>query len=158
MTETVYCRVGNKGQLHLIMKHVCDTPDRKSWFRIETEAEAEKESALMDHLVAKYFRQHRENAVRSYKPTSTRFVERDIGLRAHIQREMPLFLTLRDAEGSGLVTAMLPPEGGDDPAFRIIIVGKGNSDPYPEHEAAINALGRHFGRTLNRARCYPYSR
>jgi len=140
------------------MKHVCDAPERKTWFRIETEAEAEKESALMDHAVAKYFRREQENAVRSYKPTSTMYIEQNIGLQAHIQQEMPLFLTLRDAEGGGLVTAMLPPGGRDDPAFRIIIVGKANSDPYPEHEAAIEALGAHFGLTLDRARCFPYAR
>jgi hypothetical protein len=39
-------------------------------------------------------------------------------------------LTLRDNAGEGLVTAMLPPGGGDDPEFKIVIVGKGNRDPY----------------------------
>jgi len=138
------------------MKFVCDAPDRKSWFRIEGEAEAEQESALMDHAVAKHFRREREKAVRSYKPTSMVYIEQNIGLEAHIQREMPLFLTLREAEGGGLATAMLPPDGRHDPAFRIIIVGKGNRDPYPEHEAAIHALGAHFGLTLDRVHCYPY--
>jgi len=140
------------------MKYVCDAPDRKTWFRIETEAEAEQESTLMDHAVSKYFRRERNDAARSYQPTSKSYVERDIGLKAHIQREMPLFLTLRDAEGGGLVTAMLPPSGRADPAFRIIIVGKGNSDPYPEHAEAIDALGTYFDLTLDRARCYPYHR
>ena len=139
------------------MKFICDAPDRKTWFRIETEAEAEKESALMDHAVAKYFQRGRETATESYKPTSTVSFEQKIGLQAHIQRTMPLFLTLRDAEGDGLVTAMLPPGGRDDPAFRIIIVGPSNADPYPDHQAAIDALGAHFGLTLDRARCYPYS-
>jgi hypothetical protein len=50
------------------MKYVCDAPDRKSWFRIESEAEAERESMLMDHAVAKYFRRERESAIRSYSP------------------------------------------------------------------------------------------
>lgn len=139
------------------MKYVCDAPRKKTWFRIETEAEAEEESALMHHAVAKHFRRERENAVQTYKPTSTMYFEQNIGLEAHIQRKMPLFLTLRDAEGGGLVTAKLPPSP-DDPAFRIIIVGEGNSDPYPVHEAAINALGTHFDLTLDRARCYPYRR
>lgn len=138
------------------MKYVCDAPGRKSWFRIETEAEAEQESALMNHAVAKLFRREREKAVKSYKPTSARYIEQDIGLEAHIQREMPLFLTLRDAEGGGLVTAMLPPRGQDAPGFRTIIVGEGNSDPYPQHDAAIRALDAHFGLTLDRARCYPH--
>lgn len=140
------------------MKYVCDAPDWKTWFRIETEAEAERESSLMDHAVAKSFRRERDDAIQSYQPTSKSYVERDIGLKAHIQREMPLFLTLRDSDGGGLVTAMLPPGGRADPAFRIIIVGKGNSDPYVEHEAAIKALGTHFDLTLNRRRCYPYHR
>ena len=140
------------------MQYVCDAADRKTWFRIETEAEAERESALMDHAVAKYFLREWDKAARSYKPASTVSFERNIALKAYIQRVMPLFLTLRDTQGGGLVTAMLPPGGRDDPGFGIIIVGKGNSDPYPEHEAAIEALGAHFGLTLDRARCYPYAR
>ena len=154
--KTVYCQKGDRGLRHPGMKYVCDAPGRKSWFRIETEAEAERESMLMDHAVAKYFRRERETVIQSYKPTSMTRFEQNIGLQAHIQREMPLFLTLRDAEGGGLVTAMLPPNGGNDPQFRIIIVGKGNGDPYAEHEAAIHALGLHFGLILDRARCYPY--
>ena len=59
------------------MKYVCDAPDRKSWFRIEAEAEAERESTLMDHAVAKYFRRERETAIRSYNPTSTTYFEQD---------------------------------------------------------------------------------
>ena len=62
---------------------------------------------------------------------------------------------IKPGEG-GLVTAMLPSGGQNDPAFRIVIVGKANSDPYPEHDAAIHALGVHFGLSLDRARCYPY--
>jgi hypothetical protein len=150
------CSEVNAGTAHLSMKYVCDAPGRRSWFRIETEAEAERESMLMDHAVAKYFRRERETAIRSYNPTSMTYFEQNIGLQAHIQREMPLFLTLRDAEGGGLVTAMLPPNGRNDPNFRIIIVGKGNGDPYAEHEAAIHALGSHFGLILDRAHCYPY--
>ena len=141
------------------MKFVCDAPDKKTWFRIETEAEAERESALMDHAVAKHYQRERACAAQSYKPTSAvHSFERNIGLEAHIQRTMPLFLTLRDAAGNGLATAMLPPGGRADPAFGIIIVGHGNADPYPEHGAAIDALGVHFGLTLDRARCYPYRR
>ena len=138
------------------MKFFCDAPDKKTWFRIETEAEAERESDLMDHAVAKYFQRARKIAVQSYRPASTISFEQNIGLEAHVQRVMPLFLTLRDAEGGGLVTAMLPPGGRDDPGFGIIIVGKSNGDPYPEHEAAIAALGVHLGLTLDRARCFPY--
>jgi hypothetical protein len=140
------------------MQYVCDAPDKKTWFRIETEAEAEQESALMDHAVAKHFRRERETAAGTYKPTSTVNFEQNIGLEAHVQRDMPLFLTLRDAEGDGRVTAMLPPGGRDDPAFKIVIVGKGNADPYPAEGAAIEALAAHFGLTLDRDRCYPYDR
>ena len=71
---------------------------------------------------------------------------------------MPLFLTLRSADGEALVTAMLPPVGRNQPNFRMIIVGKANSDPYPEHETAIKALGTYFGLILDRSRCYPYGR
>ena len=140
------------------MQYICDAPDRKTWFRIETEDEAERESALMGHAVAKHFRREREKAAGSYRLTSTVLFEQNIGLEPHIQREMPLFLTLRDGEGDGFVTAMLPPGGKDDPAFRIIVVGKANADPYPEHKAAIEALGAHFGLALDRDRCFPYRR
>jgi len=140
------------------MKHVCDAPCGRSWFRIETEAEAELESAVMGHAVAKHFRCARESAAGSFTPASTVYFEQSIGLEAHIQREMPLFLTLRDADGGALVTAMLPPGGSEDPRFEIIIVGAGNGDPYPEHGPAIGALGVYFGLTLERSRCYPYRR
>jgi len=140
------------------MKYVCDAPDGKTWFRLETEAEAERESGLMQHAVEKYFRREREKAVRTFKPASAKFIEQNIGLGAHLQREMPLFLTLRDRDGNGLATAMLAPGGRDDPGFQKIIVGKANSDPYPEHEAAIQALGSHFGLVLERAACFPYRR
>ena len=79
-------------------------------------------------------------------------------MQAHIQREMPLFLTLRNFEGGALATAMLPPKSRNRSNPKIIIVGKGNSDPYPAHEAAIQALGAYLGLTLDRARCYPYGR
>lgn len=138
------------------MKYICDGPDKKTWFRIETEVEAERESELMGHAVAKHFAKAREAAVRTFKSSSSVKFEQLIGLEAHVQRTMPLFLTLRDAEGDGLATAMLPPEGRGDPTFPVIIVGKDNADPYPEHEVAINALGTHLGLALDRVRCYPY--
>lgn len=140
------------------MDYICDAPGGKTWFRMETEAEADQESELMDHAVAKHFRRAKEAAEASYKPTSTVFIEQNIGLKAHIQRSMPLFLTLRDKDGDGLATAMLPPGGESDASFQIIIVGKGNKDPFPEHNEAIQALAAHFGLTLERAKCYPYNR
>lgn len=138
------------------MQYICDAPDKKTWFRLETEWEAEQESALMEHGVEKYFRRARECAKESYKPTSPLFIEQNIGLEAHIRKVMPQFLTLRDGDGNGLATAMLSPGDGQDSSFRKIIVGVGNSDPYPDHGEAIRALGEKLGITLERASCYPY--
>jgi len=112
----------------------------------------------MSHTVEKYFCREREKAVQSWRPVWPNAIERDIGLEAHVQQEMPLFLTLRDREGNALATAMLPPGGKDRGGFRIIIVAASNADPYPEQDAAIAALGAHFGLTLDRHRCFPYGR
>jgi len=140
------------------MQYVCDAPP-KAWFRIETEGEAALESRAMSHAVEKYFGQAYEQAVKTYvPPKSGHYVEQNIGLKAHIQRVMPRFLTLRDGEGTPLVTAMLPPAGLDERAFRPIIVGADNSDPYPEHGDAIAVLAEHFDLTLDPARCFPYRR
>ena len=103
------------------------------------------------------FRQARESAVQTYRSSSSIFIEQDIGLAAHVQRVMPVFLTLRDAEGNALATAMLPPGGRESSAFRIIIVGPENRNPYLNQEDAIRALGDHSGLTLDRKRCYPYA-
>jgi hypothetical protein len=140
------------------MQFVCEAPP-KTWFRIETEGEAALESRAMDHAVEKYFNQAREHAASAYVPPKTGlYIEQNIGLKAHIQRVMPRFLTLRDGEGNALVTAMLPPAGQDERSFKPIIVGPGNSDPYPEHGEAIRKLGEHLGFTLDPVRCYPYRR
>ena len=138
------------------MRFVCDAPGGKTWFAIETEGEAALESDLMGHAVEKYFRQAREQAVAAYEPPPGRYIEQNIGLKAFLDRVMPIFLTLRDEEGRGLATAMLPPRERSRPGFRTIIVGPANSDPYPLHRQAIETLGEHFGLTLDRARCYPY--
>lgn len=140
------------------MHYICDAPDGKTWFRLETEAEAIDESQTMHHAVEKFFRQEKAKAEQSFTPASRNFIEQEIGLKAHIQRVMPLFLTLRDGEGNPLATAMLPPGGREDQAFRPIIVGTSNSDPYAEQGAAIRALADRFQLDLNRARCFPYRR
>lgn len=140
------------------MKYVCDAPDGRTWFQLESEAEAVRESELMNHAVEKHFRREREKAAATYQPTSAVFIERDIGLAGHIERTMPIFLTLRDENGTALVTAMLPPGGREDVDFRPIIVGPGNGNPYPEHQDAIAALGQYFGLSLDAERCYPYRR
>ena len=140
------------------MQYVCDGPNG-TWFRMETEGEAIQESQLMSHSVEKYFRQAAEDAARSFvPPASMRPFEQKIGLKSHVQRTMPMFVTLRDSEGKGLVTAMLPPAGRDEKAFRPIVVGPSNSDPYPKHGDDIRVLARHFGLTLDPARCFPYRR
>lgn len=139
------------------MQFVCDAPPN-AWFRIETATEAAFESRDMNHAVEKHFKQAYEEAATSYMPPPGRVIEQNIGLKAHIQRVMPLFLTLRDGEGKALVTAMLPPQGKDDRSFRPIIVGAGNSDPFIDYGEAIRILGEHFGLTLDRVRCYPYRR
>jgi hypothetical protein len=141
------------------MKYVCDAPGAKTWFRIETEAEAILESRAMNHAVEKHFRRAHDEAAKTYvPPRSGSFIEQNIGLKAHIQRVMPVFLTLRDGEGTALATAMLPPAGRNSSALKPIIVGFANSDPYPEHGSAILKLGEHFGLTLDPDRCYPYRR
>ena len=104
------------------MHYVCDAPGGKTWFRIETEAEALRESEMMRHAVEKYDRREREKAAQSFRPRSNVFFEQEIGFREHIHREMPLFLTLRDDDGDALATAMLPPSGREDRSFRTIIV------------------------------------
>jgi hypothetical protein len=140
------------------MQYVCDAPPN-TWFRIETEGEAALESRAMNHAVEKYFREAYEQATKAYvPPKSAHYVEQNIGLKAHIQRVMPRFLTLRDGEGKALVTAMLPPAGQDERAFRPIIVGFENTDPYHEFGNAIGKLGQHYKLTLDPGRCYPYRR
>ena len=69
------------------MKYVCDAPDGKTWFQFETEAEAGRESALMDHAVAKYFQRERTKAAQSYKPASRTSFEQNIGPESHIRRQ-----------------------------------------------------------------------
>ena len=140
------------------MQFVCEAPP-KTWFRMETEGEATLESRAMEHAVEKYFKQAYEQATKTYVPPTGRpSFEQNIGLKAHIQRVMPRFLTLRDGEGNALVTAMLPPAGQDERAFRPIVVGANNNDPYPEHGEAIRALAKHYSLTLDPGRCYPYRR
>ncbi len=140
------------------MRYVCDAPPN-TWFCIETVAEAEQESQAMSHAVAKHYRQCREQAEQSYVPPATlRSFEQKIGLKDHIQRTMPMFVTLRDNSGKALVTGMLPPGGKADTAFRPIIVGPSNGDPFPTYSAAIAALGRHIGMPLEADRCFPYRR
>ncbi len=143
------------------MRFVCDAAGGKTWFRIETEAEAAQESELMRHAVEKHFRRAQEQASQAYRPVPGPFIEQDIGRAAHVRRTMPVFLTLRDGDGTPLATAMLPPQqpvGRDTLAVCPMVVGPRNGDPFPEHGDAIRTLGTHFGVALARSRCYPYGR
>lgn len=140
------------------MRYLCDAPGGRTWFRLETEAEAEAESREMRHAVDKYFRRAEAAARESYRaPAGAPSFEQAIGLKDHIARSMPLFLTLRADDGEALATAMLPPEGRNQVNFKTVIVGPDNSDPYPAHGEAIAALGRQFGVELKRDECFPYA-
>lgn len=140
------------------MQYVCDAGEL-TWFRLETTGEAAVESQAMEHAVEKYFAQAYGEAVKSYAPpASVPAMEQNIGLKDHIARTMPRFLTLRKNDGTAVVTAMLPPEGRDLRALRPVIVGHGNSDPYVDHSDAIEALGRHVQLDLDRDVCFPYRR
>ena len=140
------------------MEYICDAPDDKTWFRLVNDGEAVTESDLMRHAVEKYFRREWDKAAESFRPLTSVFIEQDIGKEDHILREMPLFLTLRDQDGTPLATAMLPPGGQHNRTFGCIIVGSANSDPYKQHADAIEALAQHFDIPLDRAHCYPYRR
>ncbi len=140
------------------MRYVCDAPGGATWFRLETEAEAEAEAALLRHSVDKYFRRFEAAARESYRaPPGTPTFEQSIGLKDHVAKAMPLFLTLRADDGTGLATAMLPPEGRNQANFRTIIVGPENGDPYVLYEKAIEALAAHYGLELKRDDCFPYA-
>ncbi len=141
------------------MQYVCDASPKLTWFRIETESEALRESAEMNHKVARHFAQTRVDAAKSWKPpASARYIEQDIGKQDHIVRNMPVFLTLRDEDGQPRVTAMLPPPGPSGSVFRPIIVGRGNSNPYVEYADAIAKLAAHMNCALEQSHCYPYRR
>ena len=140
------------------MRYVCEAPDGATWFRLETEAEAEAEAALMRHSVDKYFRRFEAAARETYRaPQSAAGFEQAIGLKDHVARVMPVFLTLRADDGEGLATAMLPPGGRNQVNFKIVIVGPENGDPYIAHDKAIEALAQHFGIELPREECFPYA-
>src|SRR5258708_34377237 len=104
------------------MQFICDAPGRRAWLRIETEAEASAESEEMRHAVEKYFRREREAAVTSYRPTVTTYIERDIGLKAHVMKTSPLFLPLPEHYGTPLATAMLQPVAKSYDAFGLFVV------------------------------------
>ena len=128
------------------MLYVCDAPDRTVWFRIETESEAFFESLSTQGAVAVFFGAEHSRAISSYRPhPGLPFIERDIGLEAHIQRKMPLFLTLRDREGTVLATAILPPGGKENAGYPVFVWGAAGVDPYESHAKALEILEKRFG-------------
>ena len=66
----------------------------KPGFEIETEAEAASESDTMRHAVEKFFRKEQEKATQTFQPLSKVNFEREIGLKAHIQRRNAAVLNL----------------------------------------------------------------
>ena len=64
------------------MEYVCEIRGGKTWFRFETEVEAEQKSILMDHQVAKHFRRAQEKVIATYKPTTMVYIEQNIGLNS----------------------------------------------------------------------------
>lgn len=139
------------------MQYVCDAPGRKTWFRIETDGEATLESEAMQHGVDNHFRNSQAHAAASYRPDrNLRPIERDIGLKAHIAHRMPMFLTLREHDGTALATAILPPDAKPDPDFEPMIVGPQYSDPKSSQGEAIAALEKHFGLKLGTAGHNPF--
>ncbi len=142
-----------------VMRYECDAPNGHTWFRLETADEADAEAVLMAHAVDKFYRRAEDIARASYQPGPG--LERDIGLKGHIARSMPLFLTLRDEDGAALVTAMIPQQRTTDlrePSIRPILVAHANKDPFPRFAEAIDALARHLGVPLPADECYPYRR
>ena len=143
------------------MQYVCDAPGQKTWFRIETESEAALESQAMSHAMEEHFQRERQAAIASYRPPkSLNNIEKNIGLDAHVLRTMPLFLTLRDNEGTPLASAMLPSVKACG-TLRPTIVGPAYADAYAAQDGAIAALEKTFGLSLRRERnnpfesCYP---
>ena len=74
------------------MQYVCDAAGQKTWFRIETEVEAVRESELMRHAVEKHFRRAHEQASQAYRPAPGPFIEQDIG-RAELT-SLPLTIVI----------------------------------------------------------------
>ena len=139
------------------MRYVCDAIGGQVWFSLENQSEADHEGAVMHHAVARYFEQERWAAQASYKPREgLAEFERNIALKGHVERVMPLFLTLRDEDGHALVTSMLSRDVERGVLSQAIIVGPANGDPYPDHAEAIALLGKHYGVDLPRETCFPY--
>ena len=127
-------------------------------FGLETEGEATRESENMCHAVERYYRREREKAAQTFRPRSDGLLRAgDWSQGPHPARNAAIpDVARRERRGSRHRHAA--PRGREDRSFRTIIVGRDNGDPYLQYGDAIRALGRHFGTSLERARCYPYRR
>lgn len=135
------------------MQFICDAPGQKSWFRIETENEAIFEAEAMKVSIDAPFRIERDAAVQSYRPQARlRAIERDIGLGAHVLRTMPIYLTLRDREGTALANAVLPAKDDLQEDHHAVVIGPGHADPFASQAEAIHALELHYGVSLQTKR------
>jgi hypothetical protein len=127
------------------MQYVCDAPGRKTWFRIETDGEALLEAELMRNAIEVQYENARLAAVQTYQPSQRlQSFERNIGLKAHLERSMPIFLTLRDSEGTPLANAMLPPGGRENGLHTTRVVGPNGADAMRFEPEAVKALEKHY--------------
>jgi len=132
------------------MQYVCDAPGRRAWFRIETEGEATLEAQEMRHSLDYFFRHEHAAARRSYAPCDRlSFIERDIGLSAHLKRTMPIFLTLRERDGTPVASAILP-QDPDSETVAARVIGAGDCDAFRAEREALIALEAHLGKKLRR--------
>jgi hypothetical protein len=139
------------------MQYVCDAPGRKTWFRIETQSEAFLEDEAMRNSVEHRYEDAKLAAVQKYQPAPRlRWFERDIGLNSYLLRSMPMFLTLRDSDGTPLLNAMLPPCGKEDGHHSCQIVGPGGADASNSEHDAVRALEKHFGLSIRTASAKTY--
>jgi len=135
------------------MQYVCDAPGRKAWFRIETEGEAARESEEMRHSLDYFFRHERDAARKRYSPAgNVSFIERDIGLSSHLKRTMPIFLTLRESDGTAVASAILP-QDPESESIAARVIGPGDCDAFRAQREALVALEQHLGKPLRR-QCY----
>jgi len=107
------------------------------------------ESEVMKVRIDTEFRNERDRATRSYRPhPRLQSIERDIGLNAHVLRVMPIFLTLRDREGTALANAVLPPEDKSRGVDHSVVVGPDYANPFASQSDAIKALEQHYDISL----------
>jgi hypothetical protein len=124
------------------MRFVCDAAGRKTWFGIETEAEAARESELMRHAVEKHFRRAHEQASQAYRPRAGGpSFEQDIGRAGAHPPGHAGVPDAADGDGDALATRDAPASAGggaDNLVCSPMVVGPGNADP-------TRSTGRPYG-------------